>query len=316
MRERLEKLLDGGELPWVSTFHAACVRILRREIGVLGFSGDFTIYDDQDQERLLKQVLAELGIDEKEMKPRAAAAAIDSAKNRGQFPEDLDRGDYQGRQIATVYARYQERLQKANALDFGDLLLQTVRLFETHSAVLEKNGRVLVMPAPPGSGKSTLCAALMLHGWRLLSDEMALLDPVSGNVVPAPRPVSLKNQSIDVVRHLAPDAVMGPVARDTLKGTVAHLRVSSDSLARAEVSAPPAWVVFPRFEPNVPLHVEPRPKARALVELASNSFNHHVHGRAGFEALAHLVDRSQCFDLRYGHLPEALAWFNALEARA
>ena len=138
MRERLEKLLDGGELPWVSTFHAACVRILRREIGVLGFSGDFTIYDDQDQERLLKQVLAELGIDEKEMKPRAAAAAIDSAKNRGQFPEDLDRGDYQGRQIATVYARYQERLQKANALDFGDLLLQTVRLFETHSAVLEK----------------------------------------------------------------------------------------------------------------------------------------------------------------------------------
>jgi HprK-related kinase A len=189
-------------------------------------------------------------------------------------------------------------------------------LLTIHSAVLEKHGRVLVMPAPPGSGKSTLCAALMLHGWRLLSDEMALLDPVSGHIVPAPRPVSLKNQSIEVVRRLAPDAVMGPVAHDTMKGTVAHLRVSADSLARAHVSAPPAWLVFPRFEQAAPLSVEPRPKARALVELASNSFNHHVHGRAGFDALAQLVDRCQCFDLRYGHLPEALAWFDALEAPA
>jgi DNA helicase-2/ATP-dependent DNA helicase PcrA len=122
----------------VTTFHAACVRILRREIGALGFTPDFTIYDDQDQERLLKQVLAELGVDEKEMKPRAAAAAIDGAKNRGQLPEDLSRGDYYAERVARVYALYQERLKRANALDFGDLLLQTVRLFEEHPAVLEK----------------------------------------------------------------------------------------------------------------------------------------------------------------------------------
>lgn len=189
-------------------------------------------------------------------------------------------------------------------------------LLTIHSAVLEKNGRVLLMPAPPGSGKSTLCAALMLHGWRLLSDEMALLDPESGEVVPSPRPVSLKNQSIDVVRRLAPDAVMGPVAHDTMKGTVAHLRVSTDSLVRARVPAAPAWLVFPKFERDAPLQVDVRPRARALVELASNSFNHHVHGRAGFEALAQLVDRSACFDLRYGHLPDALAWFDALEVAA
>lgn len=189
-------------------------------------------------------------------------------------------------------------------------------LLTIHSAVLEKDGRVLVMPAPPGSGKSTLCAALMLRGWRLLSDEMALLDPATGEVVPAPRPVSLKNQSIEVVRRLAPDSVMGPVARDTMKGTVAHLRVSPDSLARANVRATPAWIVFPRFERAAPLQVLPRPKARALVELASNSFNHHVHGRAGFEALAQVVDRCACFDLSYGHLPEALAWFDALEPGA
>jgi DNA helicase-2/ATP-dependent DNA helicase PcrA len=138
MKERLERLLSGGELPWVATFHAACVRILRREIGALGFTADFTIYDDQDQERLLRQILAELGIDEKELKPRAVAAAIDGAKNRGQLPDALPRGDYYAERIAKVYALYQERLQRANALDFGDLLLQTVRLFEEHPAVLEK----------------------------------------------------------------------------------------------------------------------------------------------------------------------------------
>ena len=142
-----------------------------------------------------------------------------------------------------------------------------------HSAVLEKGGRVLLMPAPPGSGKSTLCAALMLNGWRLLSDEMALLDPGTGEVTPAPRPIGLKNASIDVIRAFAPQAVIGPVAHDTMKGKVAHLQVSAASLQRAHVSAAPAWVVFPQYRPGAPLVIRPRPKARALVELASNSFN-------------------------------------------
>ncbi len=183
-----------------------------------------------------------------------------------------------------------------------------------HSAVLERGGRVVILPAPPGSGKSTLCAALMLNGWRLLSDEMALLDPVSGLVTPSPRPVSLKNESIEVIRGLAPDASFGPVARDTMKGTVAHMRISPQSLALAGESARPAWVVFPQFKRAAALSVQERPKANALVELASNSFNHHVHGRAGFQALATLVDECGCYDLQYGHLDEAIAWFAALAA--
>ena len=185
-----------------------------------------------------------------------------------------------------------------------------------HAAVLEKGGRALVLPAPPGSGKSTLCAALMLDGWRLLSDEMALLDPATGRLTASPRPVSLKNASIDIIRQRQPDAVIGPVARNTLKGTVAHLRVSTDSLARAGDTALPAWLVFPRYEAGADLTLTPRGKARALVEIASHSFNHHVHGRAGFEALAALVDRSHCFDLRYSRLDEALAWAHSLEALA
>ncbi len=138
MRERLEALLGVGELPWVSTFHAACVRILRRDIEVLGYNSDFTIYDDQDQQRLLRDCLKELQIPEKILKPRAASSAIDNAKNRGLFPEDVDRGDYYGELSARVYAVYQQRLKRANALDFGDLLLLVLRLFEEHAAVLQR----------------------------------------------------------------------------------------------------------------------------------------------------------------------------------
>ncbi len=138
MKERLELLLGSAEGMWVSTFHAACVRILRREIEALGFNRNFTIYDDQDQERLLKTILQEQGIDEKQLKARAVAAAIDRAKNRGLWPEQLDDGDAGSEQVTRIYALYQARLQQANALDFGDLLMQTVRLFEEHPAILDK----------------------------------------------------------------------------------------------------------------------------------------------------------------------------------
>jgi len=138
MKERLEELLGDVQGLWVSTFHSACVRILRQEIEALGFTRNFTIYDDQDQERLLKTILQELGIEEKQLKPRAVSAAIDRAKNKGLWPDQLDDGDYQAAQITRIYALYQERLQQANALDFGDLLMQTVRLFEDHPEVLDK----------------------------------------------------------------------------------------------------------------------------------------------------------------------------------
>uniref|UniRef100_UPI003D1CDA22 ATP-dependent helicase n=1 Tax=Geoalkalibacter halelectricus TaxID=2847045 RepID=UPI003D1CDA22 len=138
MRGRIEKLLGGGELPWVSTFHSLCVRILRREIAALGYTGDFTIYDDQDQERLLREVLRELNVSEKLFKPRAAAAAIDGCKNRGLLPQEVDRDDHWGEQLKRIYDLYQKRLRQANALDFGDLIMLCVHLLQQEDAVLRR----------------------------------------------------------------------------------------------------------------------------------------------------------------------------------
>ena len=138
MKERLEQLLGSDQRVWVSTFHSACVRILRQEIDVLGFTRHFTIYDDQDQERLLKTLLKEVGIDEKTLKPRALATAIDRAKNQAVWPDQYPTDDYSSEQIARLYALYQERLRQANALDFGDLLMVTVKLLEEHPDVLDK----------------------------------------------------------------------------------------------------------------------------------------------------------------------------------
>jgi len=138
MRERLERLVGTDALPWVSTFHSACVRILRREIEALGFTANFVIYDDRDSERLLKECLDVLRIPEHTLTPRLAAALIDGAKNKGLTPQAYARGDDQHEGMAGVYTRYQEQLRRANALDFGDLLLTTVRLFDERPDVLDR----------------------------------------------------------------------------------------------------------------------------------------------------------------------------------
>jgi len=138
MRERIERLLGSDALPWVSTFHAACVRILRREIAALGFTPNFVIYDDRDSERLLKDCLAVLRIPEQTLTPRLAGALIDAAKNKGLTPQAYARGDEPHDGLAAVYARYQDLLARANALDFGDLLLTTLRLFDERPDVLDR----------------------------------------------------------------------------------------------------------------------------------------------------------------------------------
>jgi HprK-related kinase A len=181
-----------------------------------------------------------------------------------------------------------------------------------HSAVLEKGGRAVILPAPSGSGKSTLCAGLAFCGWRLLSDELALLDPGSGLLWPNPRPISLKNQSIAVIRDFAPEAAFGEVVRDTLKGAVGHVRPPAGAVAQLGVQATPAWVIFPHFQPGAPARLTPLPRAQAFMKLMGQTFNYAVHGREGFAALTALIDRCECFDFTYSQLDEAVALFDRL----
>ena len=143
MRERVESLLgNNANGIWLSTFHALCARLLRREAPHIGLSRDFVIYDSSDQIAVVKQAQRELGIDDKLVPPRAALGRISQAKNRMEGPDSL-RGAWNLRdeQIAKIYEKYLSALKECNALDFDDLLLKTVELFETSAQIRERYGR-------------------------------------------------------------------------------------------------------------------------------------------------------------------------------
>lgn len=134
MKERVAALLQGSGAsgnPVISTFHSFCVRVLRRDIDQLGYSRDFSIYDADDQERLIKQAVRELGLSEEILPARATQSRISHAKNRDISPADLyrDATDALTEKLASVFERYEKKLREANALDFDDLLLKTVDLF-------------------------------------------------------------------------------------------------------------------------------------------------------------------------------------------
>ncbi|MGB9661099.1 MAG: DNA helicase PcrA [Moorellaceae bacterium] len=139
MQERLEKMVGSdARYLWVSTFHAACVRILRRDIHLLGYKPGFVIYDTDDQLAVLREVLKELNVDEKRFPPRSVAAAISSAKNALYTPADYEgaASTYAEQKLATVYRLYQEKLKALNAVDFDDLIMLTVALFQRNPLVL------------------------------------------------------------------------------------------------------------------------------------------------------------------------------------
>lgn len=141
MRQRVDSLVNfGAESIWVSTFHSACVRILRRFIDRLGYDNRFTIYDTDDQKTLMKEVCRKVDIDTKVYKERNLLAAVSSAKNEMILPDEFELnagGDFGQLKIAKVYREYEAQLKANNALDFDDLLVKTVQLLETQPDVLE-----------------------------------------------------------------------------------------------------------------------------------------------------------------------------------
>ncbi|MBI3367762.1 MAG: HprK-related kinase A [Burkholderiales bacterium] len=185
-----------------------------------------------------------------------------------------------------------------------------------HAAVLERNGGALILPAPSGAGKSTLCAGLAFNGWRLLSDELTVIDPATLQALPVPRPISLKNRSIEVIREFAPGACFGRVVEETSKGSVAHVRPPGDAIPRAGDRAAPRWIVMPRYRDGAEPRLEPLPKARALMQAVDCCFSFNVHRQRGFDALARLVDECQVYEFSYSRLGEAVEVFDRLAAGA
>jgi DNA helicase-2/ATP-dependent DNA helicase PcrA len=144
MKERIAKLLkkemDDPNLPAIGTFHATCVRILRKHIHLLDYENQFNIYDTADQQILIKHVLEDLNMDEKTIKPRAILNHISGAKNELITPKQYKNmvHNFFTERVATVYEHYQKALQKNNALDFDDIIMKTVELFKKEPKILDK----------------------------------------------------------------------------------------------------------------------------------------------------------------------------------
>ena len=141
MRERIDKIVEfGSSAVWVSTFHSACVRILRRYIDRIGYGTNFTIYDAEDQKTVMRDVCKRLNIDTKLMKEKMILGQISSAKDELIDPDEMElraEGDFNRKKIALAYREYQNQLKRSNALDFDDLIMKTVELFWRAPDVLE-----------------------------------------------------------------------------------------------------------------------------------------------------------------------------------
>lgn len=179
-----------------------------------------------------------------------------------------------------------------------------------HSAVVERNGFALVLPGSPGSGKSTLCAALALTNWRLLSDELTIISQADGRVQPVPRPISLKNKSIDVIRAHVPAADMTAPVTDTHKGSIAYARAPNHAVEAGKQAVPVGYVVFPKFVAGAALDFEPLTRAEALAELMEHTFNVGLLGADGFTALANAIANAKCYAVEYGDLASILNWID------
>lgn len=181
-----------------------------------------------------------------------------------------------------------------------------------HAASVARDDRALVLPAPPGSGKSTLCAALVNRGWRLLSDELTIVSLDTGAISGLSRPVNLKNQSIDIIRNFAPQAYITEPVRDTTKGTVALMAPPTESVACAMTAANPCWIVIPHYTAGAPTLLKPLQTGNAFIQIADNAMNYHLLGTKGFHAVSQLVDRCSHFNFEYSDLDDAIAHLDRL----
>lgn len=205
--------------------------------------------------------------------------------------------------------------QALAVLEWGINLVVALRyhcFLMLHAAVVERGGKALVLPAAPGSGKTTLCAALVHRGWRLLSDEFGIVRPGTTEFIPLPRLMPLKNDAIEVMMNFAPEGRWGPYVYGTRKGTVRHLRAPTASIERAQEPARARWLVFPRWSAGASLRLERIAKTEAFMQVATNAFNYEMQGEAGFATVRSLVHATDAYFLDYSDLDAAVAALDEL----
>jgi HprK-related kinase A len=186
------------------------------------------------------------------------------------------------------------------------------RFLLLHASSAQKDGKVLIMTGESGSGKSTLSALLGAHGWRFMGDEFALIDPVSGDVYPFPRPISLKNEAIGMMHALLPPERFGPVQAGTAKGDICHLIPDDAAIAAMNDPAQPALILFPGYGP--PRAIRPVGTSETFVRLTQASTNYTALGEAGFDALTRLVTSVPACAIDYPDTDTALALVEELWA--
>ena len=181
-----------------------------------------------------------------------------------------------------------------------------------HAACVARGNRAAILPAPPGSGKSTLCAALVNRGWRLLSDELTLIRLDTGEVMGLARPVNLKNASIDIIRAYAPEAFLTRPVHDTTKGTVALMAPSEASVRDVATPARPTWMILPRYRAGADARLAPMGSGAAFLQIADNAMNYHILGTHGFAVVGRLVYDCRSYNFEYSRLDDAIAVFDRL----
>lgn len=184
--------------------------------------------------------------------------------------------------------------------------------FLLHAAVLVKNNKAIIFPALPGSGKSTLSVYLGLAGWSVYSDEMAIIDVVSHNVIPVFRPVCLKNDSISLVKSWYPTATLTPVCRDTQKGDVAHAKVLSWQHYQQLTPVPVKAVVFPKYQKGAGLNIYPLEQVDAFELTSRNAFNYNVLGETAFNVISNIVGEASLYQLEYDAMSDLAEFLSEL----
>ena len=185
--------------------------------------------------------------------------------------------------------------------------------FMLHAAAVEKNGCGIVMPAEPGSGKSTLTSALVYNGWRLFSDEIALCSLQDGLLYPCTRPINLKNNSIDILKHLIGNsALFSEVAHDTHKGSVALLQPPAQSVREMHTPSTLNYYIFPKYQPGSLGKLTELSAGDAFKKIIHNSFNYHVLGVEAFNLVAQQLNQVKCYELTYSRFEDAFSIFDSL----